>query len=342
MIIPSCVECLMLVVFVIPQEKIMMLQQNESLLKENERLQSDIDSLLKGKEMLDAQVLSLTKSLEVLQKDIKEKENRVTFSLRPLYYSFLVNNEINSFCAYQAREFKKTVKSQRKELDECRAEITTLKVLIENARSGNIALEADSEPVQSLSRSNSDDMRPLPNEVDVSKANTSLHSGVTESVITDVGKVGEADIVKEAKVNDNETSAVGSLADLTIADVDMTEKHQSDDATSIADTVPEDLLTPACESGSVGKSENISEDGGKPPLGTDTLVMRSEKLDAELHTEKMVRHSQSILSFVHFYLWFWNKTFFLQANIYNSCLLLRVWELFRYYQMLCLKLYRMF
>lgn len=287
MVIPSCVEFLMLVVFVIRQEKIMMLQQNESLLKENERLQSDVDSLLKDKEMSDAQVLSLTKSLEVLQKDIKEKENRVTFSMRPLCYSFLVNSEINSFCAYQVRDLKKIVKSQRKELDECRAEITTLKVLIENARSGNIALEADSEPAQSLSRSISDDMRPLPNEVDVSKANT-LHSGVTESVITDVGKGEEADIVKEAKVNEKETSAVGSLADLTIADVDMTEKHQSDDATSMADTVPDDLLTPACESGSIGKSENISEDSGKPPLGTDILVMRSEKLDAELHTEKMV------------------------------------------------------
>lgn len=86
--IPSCVEFLMLVVFVILQEKIMMLQQNESLLKENERLQSDIDSLLKGKEMSDAQVLSLTKSLEVLQKDIKEKENRVTFSMRLLCIRF--------------------------------------------------------------------------------------------------------------------------------------------------------------------------------------------------------------------------------------------------------------
>lgn len=55
-----------------------MLRQNESLLKENDRLKSDIQSLLKGKEMSDAQVTSLSKSLELLQKDMKEKENRVT------------------------------------------------------------------------------------------------------------------------------------------------------------------------------------------------------------------------------------------------------------------------
>lgn len=199
-------------------------------------------------------------------------------------YSVLVDNEINSLSAYQVRDLKKTLKSQRKELDDCRAEITSLKVLIESARSGNIVLEAASGPAQSLSRSNSDDMKPLPNEVDLSKAGTSLHTGHMESDTTDVGNGGEADIVKEAKVSDNETSAAGSLADITIADIDMSGKHHSDDATSIADTVPEDLLTPVCESGSVGKSE----DDGKPPLETDSLVMRSEKLDAELHTEKMV------------------------------------------------------
>lgn len=194
-------------------------------------------------------------------------------------YSVLVDNEINSLSAYQVRDLKKTLKSQRKELDDCRAEITSLKVLIESARSGNVVLEAASGPAQSLSRSNSDDMKPLPNEVDVSKADTSLHTGHMESDTADVGNGGEADIVQEAKVSDNETSAVGSLAD-----IDMSGKHHSDDATSIADTVPEDLLTPVCESGSVGKSE----DDGKPPLETDSLVMRSEKLDAELHTEKMV------------------------------------------------------
>ncbi|XP_057783915.1 uncharacterized protein LOC131001529 isoform X2 [Salvia miltiorrhiza] len=251
-------------------EKIVMLRENESLLKENERLQSDIQSLSKAKEMSDAQVMSLTKSLEVLQKDIKEKANTV-------------------------RGLKKTLKSQRKELDDCRAEITSLKMLIEGARSGNMLLEADSEPAQSLARSNNDDMRPLPNKLDMSKANISLNTGL-DPVRTDVGIEGEADIVKEAQCDDNETSAVDSLAGLTIADTDMTGKQKFDDAISITDTIPEDLLTPQCESGSAGKNENICEDNGTPSLGTDSLVIRSHKLDAELHTEKMGVGTIQILS----------------------------------------------
>lgn len=290
-IISSCVEFPMLVVLFTLQEKIVMLRENESLLKENDRLKSDIQSLLKGKEMSDAQVTSLTKSLEVLQKDMKEKENRVTLSTKPLCNSFSVpfNNEFNSLNVCQVRDLKKTLKSQRKELDDCRAEITSLKMLIEGARSGNIVLATDSEPAQSLSRSNSDDMRPLQNEVDMSKANTSLNTGLIESVRTDKGNGEEIHIVKEAQVNDNETSAVGSLSDLTIAETDMTGKQHSDDATSVTDTIPDDLLTPSCESGFVGKGENLCEDNGNSSLQTDGLGLRSEKLNAESHSEKMVK-----------------------------------------------------
>ncbi|XP_047954167.1 RAB11-binding protein RELCH [Salvia hispanica] len=241
------------------EEKMVILQENESLLKENERLQSDMQSLLKEKETPDAQVMSLTNSLELLQKDIKEKTNTV-------------------------QALKKTLKSQKKELDDCRAEITSLKMLIERARSGNILLQADSEPAHSA-RSNNDDMRPLPNEVDMSKSNTSLNTGL-ESLRTDVGIMGEVDIVKEAQVNDKETSADGSLAVLTVADTDMTGKQKSDDAISITDTIPEDLLTPQCESGFVGT----------PSLGKDKLVIMSPKLDAELHTEKMGVGTIQILS----------------------------------------------
>lgn len=198
--------------------------------------------------------------------------------------------ELNSLNVCQVRGLKKTLKSQRKELDDCRAEITSLKMLIEGARSGNILLEADSEPTQSLARSNNDDMRLLPNEVDMSKS-TGL-----ESVRTDVGIGGEAGVVIEAHVNDNESSAVGSLSVSTIADIDMSEKQKPDDAISIADTIPEDLLTPQCESGFVGKNESICEDT-TPSLGTDSLVISSHKLDAELHTEKMVKLFKCIPSF---------------------------------------------
>lgn len=182
---------------------------------------------------------------------------------------------------------KKTVKSQQKELDDCRAEITSLKMLIEDTRSRNNMLAEHCETAQSHSRRNSIDMGPLPNEIDTSKASTSLSTGLVESVRTDEGNEGEIELVKETQVNDNETSAVGSLSDVTIADTNMTGKRHSDDATSITDTIPDDLLT-LSEVGFVGKGENLCEDIGKPSIQMESHVMKSEKLHAESHYEKMV------------------------------------------------------
>lgn len=61
-----------------------MLRENESLQKENDKLKNNIQSLLKSKEVSDAQVIALTRSLEVLQKEVKDKENKVIFSAEPL------------------------------------------------------------------------------------------------------------------------------------------------------------------------------------------------------------------------------------------------------------------
>lgn len=61
-----------------------MLRENESLQKENDKLKNNIQSLLKSKEVSDAQVIALTRSLEVLQKEVKDKENKVIISAEPL------------------------------------------------------------------------------------------------------------------------------------------------------------------------------------------------------------------------------------------------------------------
>lgn len=54
-----------------------MLRENESLVKETEKLNSEKASLLKAKELADGQITILTKSLEAAQKDLKEKEGLV-------------------------------------------------------------------------------------------------------------------------------------------------------------------------------------------------------------------------------------------------------------------------
>lgn len=49
-----------------------MIRENESLIKENERLKHEKQALFKSKEMVEARVMSL-------QKDIKDKENLVGY-----------------------------------------------------------------------------------------------------------------------------------------------------------------------------------------------------------------------------------------------------------------------
>jgi hypothetical protein len=65
------------------QEKFSLLQENETLLKSNKKLNQENETLLKNKGLTDAQIGTLTKSLEAMQKDIREKENQVIhFSFR--------------------------------------------------------------------------------------------------------------------------------------------------------------------------------------------------------------------------------------------------------------------
>lgn len=64
------------------QDKIALLWDNETLLKESQRLNHEKDSLLKDKDLADGQIGGLTKSLEALQKDLKNKDNMVV----PFYF----------------------------------------------------------------------------------------------------------------------------------------------------------------------------------------------------------------------------------------------------------------
>lgn len=64
------------------QEKIAMLQENESLRKEIERLNKEKDGLLKSKESFEEQISAFNKSRESLQKDLKDREKQVVIFYR--------------------------------------------------------------------------------------------------------------------------------------------------------------------------------------------------------------------------------------------------------------------
>lgn len=67
-----------------------MLRKNESLLKENEKLNHEKLCLVKNKDMAEGQISSLNKSLESLHKDLKDKENLVS-GLATLHHDTLSN-----------------------------------------------------------------------------------------------------------------------------------------------------------------------------------------------------------------------------------------------------------
>uniref|UniRef100_A0A0D9V1J2 LisH domain-containing protein n=1 Tax=Leersia perrieri TaxID=77586 RepID=A0A0D9V1J2_9ORYZ len=102
------------------EEKISILRENETLLKDNEKLSAEKDSLVKNREVANSQIAALRKSLEAAHKDIKEKEKTV-------------------------QDLKQSLDVQRKELNDCRAEITSLKMHIEGTRSSKQLSAGDTD-----------------------------------------------------------------------------------------------------------------------------------------------------------------------------------------------------
>ncbi|XP_021296413.1 lisH domain and HEAT repeat-containing protein KIAA1468 [Herrania umbratica] len=106
------------------EEKISMIRENELLQKANESLNHKNECLTKNKNLAEGQMNALTKSLEAAQKDLKDKEKQI-------------------------QDLKHAWEHQRKELNDCRAEITSLKMHIEGSRSVQISADTNVNPAHS-------------------------------------------------------------------------------------------------------------------------------------------------------------------------------------------------
>lgn len=112
------------------EEKISILRENEALRKDSKRLCAEKDSLMKIRESANNQVATLRKSLETAHMDIKDKEK--------------------SF-----QDLKQSLDVHRKELNDCRAEITSLKMHIEGTQSSKEMSVRDSDGLTSQFIANS-------------------------------------------------------------------------------------------------------------------------------------------------------------------------------------------
>ncbi|GER48064.1 HEAT repeat-containing protein [Striga asiatica] len=242
-------------------------EEKIALQKENDRLKS----LVRNKEMSDAQVMVLTKSLESLQKDIKDKENLV-------------------------HGLKKTLESQRMELNDCRAEITALKMHIEGYQSGKYVLATGSELIQPVPQGQDENNEIFESEVEMLKAKTPLSMDPVDAMVREEGNDGELDKAEDPQVNINESSRVGSLADLMIVDTEMMEKQHSDDSNARSEKMSKELPTTSGESGFHGDGENICKENGTLSSNTDSLLAKPDNLDADSTADKTGLGTIEILS----------------------------------------------
>lgn len=143
------------------EEKISILQENETLLKDNERLNAENDSLMKSREGANSQVTALRKSLEAAHRDIKDKEKMI-------------------------QDLRQSLDVQRKELNDCRAEITALKMYIEGTQSSKQLFVGTSDGVKLHSIANSVGASSLNNEDEDSKGSEAVTKKLASAVnITD-------------------------------------------------------------------------------------------------------------------------------------------------------------
>ncbi|WMV16870.1 hypothetical protein MTR67_010255 [Solanum verrucosum] len=262
------------------EEKIAMLRENESLVKENDKLKHEKQSLLKSKDMADAQVKVLAKSLEALQKEMKDKEILV-------------------------QSLKQSLESQRQELNECRAEITSLKMHIEGARSARNFVASDFEGVDLPSTdSYKEEIKVLQNEIQRLKlATNSLNSESLENINEETRNTcPENEVEKSSDHNVFDDSAGVSSGDLGAAGSQLSMTQTSDSqllmTQTSADTITEpERVVEVSHDNCVGdKVENVLKQNGELPSEAKGLILKPDNLLVESNAQKIGLGTIQILS----------------------------------------------
>ncbi|KAJ4707051.1 hypothetical protein OWV82_020625 [Melia azedarach] len=247
------------------EEKIAMIRENESLLKTNERLNHEKESLLKTKEISDGQISALTKSLEALHKDLKDRENLI-------------------------QGLRKTGEHQRKEVNDCRAEITALKMHIEGFRSARNSVGTDVDVIQSqpLERYE-EEIKSLQMEIERLKAKSknapnSVGSVYSESMQTEE-KVDEVD-----KVDEDKTVLSHPVNAMEVVNSEDLQSAQTLDNNTVKqpEEVSEGGLTmPLNENIASENSESVPKQNDEPSSADTEILLKSDDPSVEAASDKM-------------------------------------------------------
>ncbi|XP_010693468.2 uncharacterized protein LOC104906422 isoform X2 [Beta vulgaris subsp. vulgaris] len=255
------------------EEKIAMLREKESLLKENEELHNEKDCLLRNKEVVDGQITALSRSIDSLQKDVKEKEILV-------------------------QQMKQLAENQRKELNDCRSEITSLKMHIENFLSGRVQSAIYTDQTQSLSSGSL--MKDFDSiTVEAGDANTSITSNIADSTIS------EEVVQKEVNAEISQDGPALSIplhreSDVEVQKNENAQSHTAEmlngEVNEASENLPESVLSNVHEDGSNGNQTDADILGDKHQVLDSSRFLKAENTNIAPASDKMGLETIQILS----------------------------------------------
>ncbi|CAL9160768.1 uncharacterized protein LOC103980791 isoform X1 [Musa acuminata AAA Group] len=210
------------------EEKISLLRENDFFIKENQRLNDEKESMRRNKELADSQIVVLTSNLEGVKKDLKDKDT-------------LVQN------------LKQSMDLQRKQLNDCRAEITALKMHIEGARASRSWTAGESESTKAPYTDKSKE------EKKTSYGELEDLKGVDSTTRNPEPIIAlSEDVQSEEKVVEiNEVAVVSKSVDLVSTNSDENHGYQaSEDVRSRPHNIVSDAANVSCND-SVEYQENV-------------------------------------------------------------------------------------
>lgn len=256
------------------EEKFAMLREKESLIKENEKLKHERDCVLRNKEVADGQIAALTRSVDSLQKALKEKENKV-------------------------QKWKKLSESQRKELNDCRAEITSLKMHIEGSRSRKGMSVGCADRVQAQSSENTME------EIKLSQVDTGSPEAKVSAASSAADSNNPGEIVQREESPVDSPSGETALSGRRESDFEASkiEDQQSvaaeafsGEAVEAEGSCPKSTISTSHENGTVGEQGNAGTLSGESPNLDRSPFFKADNATVTPASEKMGLGAIQILS----------------------------------------------
>ncbi|MBA0640366.1 hypothetical protein Goklo_023310, partial [Gossypium klotzschianum] len=257
------------------EEKISMIRENDSLKEANESLNHEKLCLMKNKELAEGQINALTKSLEATQKDLKDKENLVVLS--------------NIIAFKQTQDLKQALENQRKELNDCRAEITSLKMHIEGSSSlqNPVAANLDSTQSQAI-ESYKEEIKSLQMEIERLKAEKTNISDLVDSSCGDKESIQTEEKVVEMDENRTQISHHTEPAEVVDSNTLVMPVQTFNNSTpKPEENLPESVMNPSNSTDGFPDGRNLSQQEEKPLSEDSGLHLNSENLGSEPVPENM-------------------------------------------------------